>query len=73
MYMKDFVLRVACIVVSVGLAAAQNPPTVLRASTLLDGKGHILHDTAVAIENGKERPASVPYGTAVGEEPRDNK
>jgi len=28
-------------------------PIVLRAATILDGRGHVLHDTAIAIENGK--------------------
>ncbi len=51
--MNRFVSIVACLVASAGIAAAQNQPTVLRVSTLFDGKGHILHDTAVVIENGK--------------------
>ena len=51
--MKRFLLLLACIVASAGMAAAQNQPTVLRVSTLLDGKGHVLHDTAIVIENGK--------------------
>lgn len=51
--MKLPLLLVACIVASAGMAAAQDQPTVLRVSTLLDGKGNILHDTAVVIENGK--------------------
>jgi imidazolonepropionase-like amidohydrolase len=28
-------------------------PVVLRASTMLDGRGHVLHDTAIVIENGR--------------------
>jgi len=51
--MKRVLLLVACIMASAAMAAAQNQPTVLRVSTLLDGKGHILHDTAIVIENGK--------------------
>jgi imidazolonepropionase-like amidohydrolase len=51
--MKRVILLVACIVTAAGAAAAQNQPTVLRVSTLLDGKGHTLHDTAIVIENGK--------------------
>jgi len=51
--MNRFLLFVACIVASGGMAAAQDQPTVLRVSTLLDGKGHVLHDTAIVIETGK--------------------
>src|ERR1700748_1852039 len=51
--MKSFFFLLASIVASAGVAAAQNQPTVLRVSTLLDGKGHVLHDTAIVIENGK--------------------
>jgi imidazolonepropionase-like amidohydrolase len=52
-YMKRVLLHVACIMASAGMASAQNQPTVLRVSTLLDGKGHILHNTSIVIENGK--------------------
>ena len=51
--MKRVLLLFACIVASAGVAMTQNQPTVLRVSALLDGKGHILHDTAIVIENGK--------------------
>jgi len=51
--MNRVLLFGACIVASAGITAAQNQPTVLRVSTLLDGKGHTLHNTAVVIENGK--------------------
>jgi len=51
--MKRVLLHVACIMASAGMASAQNQPTVLRVSTLLDGKGHILHNTSIVIENGK--------------------
>ena len=51
--MRSVLLHVVCIMASAGMAAAQNQPTVLRVSTLLDGKGHILHDTSIVIENGK--------------------
>ena len=51
--MKRVLLHVACIMASAGMASAQNQPTVLRLSTLLDGKGHILHNTSIVIENGK--------------------
>jgi imidazolonepropionase-like amidohydrolase len=43
----------ASIAASAGMAVAQNQPTVLRVSTLLDGKGRTLRDTAIVIENGK--------------------
>ncbi len=51
--MKNVVLFVACLAASAGMAAAQNQPTVLRVSTLFDGKGNVLHNTAIVIENGK--------------------
>ena len=51
--MKRVLLQVACLMASAGMASAQNQPTVLRVSTLLDGKGHILHNTSIVIENGK--------------------
>ena len=51
--MKRVLLHMACITAWAGMASAQNQPTVLRVSTLLDGKGHILHNTSIVIENGK--------------------
>lgn len=35
------------------LCAAQNQRTVIAVSTLLDGRGHILHNTRIVIEGGK--------------------
>lgn len=47
-------LIVSAIVIGTATAAAaQNQPIVLRVSTLLDGRGHIVHDTAVVVQNGK--------------------
>jgi imidazolonepropionase-like amidohydrolase len=34
-------------------AAAQDQTIVLRAKTILDGRGHVLHDKAIVIEGGK--------------------
>ncbi len=36
-----------------GGAGAQERPIVLKASTVLDGKGQVLHNTIVVVENGK--------------------
>src|SRR2546430_1708601 len=36
-----------------GLAAAQAPPTVLKASTAFDGREKILHNTIVVVEGGE--------------------
>jgi imidazolonepropionase-like amidohydrolase len=36
-----------------GSAAAQDNPIVLQVSTILDGRGHVLHDTRLAIKDGK--------------------
>ena len=51
--MKRFFLIAATAVASTAIAVAQTQPTVLRVSTLLDGKGHTLHNTAIVIEDGK--------------------
>ncbi|HZT72802.1 MAG TPA: amidohydrolase family protein [Terriglobales bacterium] len=48
--------RAAAIGLALGLAAvaaAQARPIVLRTSTALDGRGHVLHDAAIVIEHGK--------------------
>jgi imidazolonepropionase-like amidohydrolase len=34
-------------------AYAQSKPTIIAASTVLDGRGHILHDTRIVVQNGK--------------------
>lgn len=34
-------------------AAAQDHPVVLRVSTYLDGRGHVLHDADIVVEHGK--------------------
>jgi len=34
-------------------AQAQNPPIVIRAGTLLDGKGHSLHNVLIVVQDGK--------------------
>ena len=36
-----------------GFTAAQDRPVVLKASTVLDGKGKILHSTIIVVEGGK--------------------
>lgn len=35
------------------LARAQDGPVVIRAGTLLDGRGHVQHDVTIVVENGK--------------------
>jgi imidazolonepropionase-like amidohydrolase len=35
------------------VAAAQYKPTILAVSTLLDGRGNVIHDTRIVIERGK--------------------
>src|SRR5436309_14625269 len=39
--------------VTAEVAAAGSQPVVLRASLVLDGRGHILRDTSIVVENGK--------------------
>jgi len=51
--MKRTLSLLACIATAAGMVAAQSQPTVLRVSTLLDGKGHVLRDTAIVVENGR--------------------
>src|SRR5215469_9282038 len=48
-------LSLALLVLSVETrdASAQQRPIVLKASTVLDGKGQILHNTIIVVENGK--------------------
>src|SRR5260370_4427471 len=47
-FLAGFVLLIAT-----GFAAAQGRPIVLKASTVLDGKGKILHNTVIVVEGGK--------------------
>jgi imidazolonepropionase-like amidohydrolase len=42
----------ACLVCA-SVALAQERPIVLKASTALDGKGQVLHNTIIVVENGK--------------------
>jgi imidazolonepropionase-like amidohydrolase len=41
------------LVVGTGNLNAQDHAIVLKATTVLDGKGHILHNTIIVVENGK--------------------
>lgn len=49
-----------------GITAAQDRPIALKASTVLDGKGKILHNTTIVIEGGKIASVggSAPQGAA---------
>jgi imidazolonepropionase-like amidohydrolase len=38
---------------AIGFANAQERPIVLKASTVLDGKGQVLHNTILVVEGGK--------------------
>src|SRR5437763_2705001 len=44
---------VLALFLAVRFAAAQEPPIVLKASTLLDGKGKVLHNTIIVVAGGK--------------------
>jgi imidazolonepropionase-like amidohydrolase len=46
-------LRYAFLCVLSSVAFAQEQPIVLRAGTLLDGKGGVLHNTSIVVQNGK--------------------
>lgn len=50
--MKLLKLSIFFIVVSL-VAAAQQAPIVIRAGTLLDGKGHVLHNVLIVVQDGK--------------------
>jgi imidazolonepropionase-like amidohydrolase len=43
-----FVLLLLC-----GMAFAQSAPIVLQVGTLFDGRGHVLHNTRIVVEDGK--------------------
>jgi len=47
----SLVLLTLCL--AAGFIAAQERPVVLKASTVLDGKGKILHNTSIVVEGGK--------------------
>ena len=44
---------VVLVVICACSLAAQEQPIVLRASTLIDGTGHVMHDTGVVVQGGK--------------------
>src|ERR1700758_5288800 len=50
-----FLASLSLLALSLGprLTAAQNRPVVLKASTVLDGKGKTLHNTIIVVEGGK--------------------
>jgi hypothetical protein len=49
--MKPTKFGIAALMLVCGMAAAQQ--TTLRAGTLIDGKGNVLHNTTLVIEGGK--------------------
>src|SRR5262245_47897083 len=46
-------LALSLFLLLVTAALAQKGPIVIRAGTLLDGQGHMLHDVEIVVENGK--------------------
>jgi len=52
MRFRRAVLAIA-VLLSASTILAQEKPVVLQTSTLLDGRGHVLKDTAVVIQNGR--------------------
>jgi imidazolonepropionase-like amidohydrolase len=46
-------LTLITLLLAAGFAAAQDRPLVLKAATILDGKGKFLHNTIIVIEGGK--------------------
>jgi imidazolonepropionase-like amidohydrolase len=51
--MKTTRLVVLCCCFAATFARAQETPVVIRAGTLLDGRGHIQHNVVIVVENGK--------------------
>jgi imidazolonepropionase-like amidohydrolase len=48
-----FVLPLFLILLTVAFAQSPSPPIVIRAGTLVDGQGQILHNVQIVVENGK--------------------
>jgi imidazolonepropionase-like amidohydrolase len=46
-------LLALCFCLVTVLARAQETPLVIRAGTLLDGRGHVLHNVRIVVQNGK--------------------
>jgi imidazolonepropionase-like amidohydrolase len=46
-------LALFALLLAAGFVAAQERPIVLKASTVVDGKGNILHNTIIVVEGGK--------------------
>ncbi len=70
--MTEHLRTYACAVLLTGLLAAprgisQDRPIVLKASTILDGKGKALHNTIIVVEGGKISRVSgnVPKGAVI--------
>src|SRR5579872_7604832 len=51
--MKHLTFPTLILAFSAQISVAQTHRTVLAVSTLLDGKGHVLHDTSIVIEGSK--------------------
>lgn len=45
--------RIALCCLLAAFARAQETPVVIRAGTLLDGQGHVLHNAEIVVQNGK--------------------
>ncbi len=51
--MKTASLLALCCCLAITLAYAQETPVVLRAGTLFDGRGHVLRNVAIVVQDGK--------------------
>ncbi len=51
--MKTALLTALCCCLAATLARAQEAPVVIRAGTLLDGRGHVLHNVEIVVQNAK--------------------
>lgn len=43
----------AVVLLAAGFCVAQEKPLVLQASTVLDGRGHVLHDVQIVVQSGR--------------------
>jgi imidazolonepropionase-like amidohydrolase len=63
--MRRFAFLLVLFAPAAALAQApSNPPAVLRTATLFDGRGHVLHNVTIVVENGKiisiDKPTAAP-------------
>lgn len=61
---RSFLLAAGAILLSAGSSAAQDAPILIRAGTILDGKGGSLHNREIVVEGGKIQKVGEVAGKA---------